>query len=159
MLRAVTVGRAPQLLAASGAAVSHTGNLTETALATVSIPAGAMGLNGGLLIYATWSMTNSANSKTPRIRLGGLSGTIVSGAGHTAAATFHDIRRVRNRNSASSQVFSFAAGSAAVIGPTTGALSTGAVDTSAAQDLVFSAQLANAGETLTLENYEVWLLP
>jgi hypothetical protein len=40
-------------------------------------------------------------------------------------------------------------------GVTTGALASGSVDTSVSQDLVLSAQLANSGETVTLESYTV----
>jgi hypothetical protein len=139
--------------------MSHTGNTDETALATVSIPAGAMGLNGGLLIYSTWTTTNSGNNKTPRVRLGGIAGTAFVGPTITTTATFSDIRRIRNRNSASAQVASTGAATGLSTGTTTVAVTTGTVNTAVAQDLVFSAQLANGTETITLENYEVWLLP
>lgn len=148
------------MLAASAVAVSHTGNTDETALATVAIPAGCMGINGGLLIYSTWSITNSGNSKTIRGRLGGIGGTAFLGAAITTQATTHDIRRIRNRGSAASQVAgTSAATSGQPIGPTTAAVTTGTINTAVAQDFVFTAQLASAGETITLESYEVWLLP
>jgi hypothetical protein len=159
MLRAVATQKAPVLLAASAVAASVTGTTNETALATVTIPAGAMGLNGGVEIRTVWSVTNSANSKTPRIRLGGTSGTQFMAAVFTTTATISDIRSIRNRNSASSQVGSIGASAASSIGSSTVAVVTGSVDTSAAQDLVISGTLANSGETITLEMYEVWLLP
>jgi hypothetical protein len=147
------------LLAASAVAVSVTGTTAETALATVTIPAGAMGINGGLQIWTTWSYTNSANTKTPRIRLGGAAGAVHLAPALTTSATFSDVRRIRNRASASAQVCSTASVAAAPIGTTTVAPTTSAVDTSAAQDLVITGQLALGTETITLENYEVWLLP
>jgi hypothetical protein len=159
MLRAAGGGATPRLLAASAVAVSVTGTTNETALATVAIPAGAMGLNGGLHVYTTWSMTNSANAKTPRVRLGGIAGTAFMAVGFTTAATFTDFRRIRNRNSASSQVASAASASSAAFGATSTSVTTGAVDTSVSQDLVISGLLASAAETLTLESYEVWLTP
>lgn len=63
-----------RVIAASAVAVSHTGDTIETVLANIAIPAGAMGANGALHITAVFSYTNSANAKTLRIRLGGISG-------------------------------------------------------------------------------------
>lgn len=160
MLRATTPYKTPQLLGASAVAVSHTGDTNETALATVSIPAGAMGTNGGIEVNTVWTITSSGNNKTLRVRLGGIGGTGVLGAVLTAVAQYSDSRRVRNRNSASSQVVSAGLSApAGGLGSTAAAVATAAVDTSTAKDLVISAQLANSSETITLEMYEVWLLP
>lgn len=153
------VPRSAILLAASAVAVSHTGDTNETALATIAIPAGAMGLSGGLHIYTTWSMTNSGNNKNPRVRLGGIAGTAFLGATFTTSATLHDFRRIRNRGAANSQVGGTGATTGVPIGATSVAVITGTIDTSQAQDLVLSGQLALGTETLTLENYEVWLTP
>jgi hypothetical protein len=160
MLRAVATQKAPVLLAASAATgMSVTGTTNETALATVSIPAGSMGTSGGLHVYTTWTMTNSANSKTPRIRLGGIAGTAFMAVGFTTAASFADFRRIKNRGAANSQVAAAPAAASSPFGASSSAVTAGAVDTSAAQDLVISGQLTNTGETLTLESYEVWLIP
>lgn len=149
----------PQILARTAAAVSHTGDTNETALATITIPAGAMGLNGGVQVYSTHSFTNSGNNKIMRLRLNGIAGTQFFVSTQTTQATLSDMRRIRNRNSASSQVGSFAASNVVGLGQTTNAVATGAINTAAAVDLVLSGQLASAGETITLENYEVWLTP
>src|SRR5688500_6060251 len=66
----------PYVLAQSAVAASHTGNTTETTLATVTVPANAIGANGRLRVTSLWSHTNSANSKTLRVRFGGAAGTI-----------------------------------------------------------------------------------
>jgi hypothetical protein len=146
------------LLAASAVALSVTGNTNETVLATVSIPAGSMGLNGGVVVKSTWSHTNSANSKTLRIRFGGVSGTAYLSYGATTTATLTETeRRIRNRNSASSQVGNAPTGVQS--GGSSGAIPTSAVDTTAVVDIVISGQLALGSESITLENYEVWLLP
>jgi hypothetical protein len=159
MLRAVATQKAPVLLAASAATgMNVTGTTNETALATVTIPAGAMGANGAVMIQTSWSYTNSANTKTLRIRLGGASGSVHFAFPATTTATFSDLRRIRNRNSASSQVCSQAT-VAQGIGSSGAAIATSAVDTSVAVDLVISGQLALGTETITLESYEVWLLP
>lgn len=156
MMRAVSVQKSMQLLGASGVGVSHTGNTNKTTLATVAIPGGSMGTNGGLLIYSTWTMTNNANTKTARIELGATAFKAVS---YSSMTTTHDVRRIRNRNSAASQVGSQAAASGTSVGQSTAALITGTENTASALNLVFSIQLGNGTDTATLESYEVWLLP
>ena len=71
-------------------------------------------------------------------------------------AALRDQREIANRNSASSQV-SWRATTIGGLGQGTNTLTTGAVDTSVSQDLVFYGQLANSTETITLENYLVEL--
>jgi hypothetical protein len=155
--RKTGISAAPTLLAASAATgMSITGTTNETTLATVTIPAGAMGLNGAVHIYATWTYTNSGNTKTTRIKFGG---TAISAIGATTTATLHEMRRVRNRGSASSQVASFTAGSNSAFAASSGGLPALSVDTTAAVDILFTAQLTSTGETAILESYEVWLLP
>lgn len=151
--------RTAVLLAASAVAVSTTGDTNENILATVAIAAGAMGLNGGLEIRSTWTVTNSANTKTVRVRLGGIGGTQYMGQALTASNTFGDTRRIRNRNSAASQVGSIGSSSASPVGASGVAVTTSTINTSVAQTLVFTGQNGLASEIITLENYEVWLLP
>lgn len=157
MLRAVATQKAPVLLAASAVASSHTGNTNETALATISIPAGAMGTGGGLEIRTVWSYTNSANNKILRARLGGASGTQYLADTVTTTASKVDVRWIKNRGAANSQVGGHL--SSSPIASSTLSAITSAVDTSAATTVVISGQLANSGETITLEMYEVWLIP
>lgn len=150
--------RSPTILAASATKVDLTGTTAETALATVSVPGGAMGPNGGLLIYTSWSYTNSANAKTPRIRFGGPAGTQYFSSAQGTSASVHLVHRIRNRNSASSQVGGSSA-TGGIGGVSSGALVTSALDTSLAQDIVLTGQLALGTELISLESYEVWLLP
>jgi hypothetical protein len=148
-----------QCLARSGVLAAVTGTLSETALATVAVPAGLMGVSGGLLIYTSWSHTNSANTKTMRVRLGGLAGTVHAGLAATTLASTSDARRIRNRASASSQVGSQAAAGFAFVSTTSTPIVTGAIDTSVAQDVSLTGTLTNTGESVTLESYEVWVSP
>lgn len=147
------------LLAASAVAASVTGTTSETALATVTIPGGAMGLNGGVEIRSTWSYTNSANNKFLRAKFGGAGGTAFLDATQTATATWGDSRRIRNRNSLASQVGSMSTAGTGGVGSSSAAVVTGAINSAVDQTIVFTAQLALGTETITLESYEVWLLP
>lgn len=145
-----------RVLAASGVLASHTGDTTETALATIAIPAGAMGPNGMLKVTSLWTVPNSANNKTLRYRLGGGAGTEFLAYVATTSAAVHAQRVIQNRNSQASQVgFSPASSNSYVA--TTASNATGTINTANAQDLVISGQLASAGETITLEGYLVEL--
>lgn len=145
------------VLKASAVAASHTGNTTETVLATITIPAGAMGLNGVLRIAADWTTTNSANDKTLRIRLGGIGGTALTSTAFTTVANAFHRMLIANRNSASSQ-FSSTDRSRATDVVSSYEVATAAINTAVVQTLVLTGQLETAGETITLENYIVELL-
>ena len=58
-------------LAQSAVAVPLTGTTNATVLASLTIAAGAMGINSALRVSAMYSMTNNANNKTLAIRHGG----------------------------------------------------------------------------------------
>lgn len=145
-----------RVLAASAVAAAHSGNTSETALASVQIPGGAMGPNGALRITTLWSYTNSANNKTLRIRLGGISGAGYLGNNVTTTATLRHQQIIQNRNAQNAQIGGFV--SPMPIGASTSAPATSSIDTGAPVDLVISGQLANAGETVALESYmvELW---
>lgn len=147
-----------RVIGASGVAVPLTGSTSETTLATVTIPAGAMGANGIIRVSAQFSCTNNANVKNGRVRLGGLAGTLVNAQTITSTAGAYTLRAIHNRNSQSSQVVSFGSASANSFTTTTVAALTMTVDTSVAQDLVFTGQLATGTDTITLESYLVEVL-
>jgi hypothetical protein len=139
-----TVGQGCPFIVANSAVVSsHTGNTTETALATIPIPAGALALNGLLRITLLWGATNNANNKTIRARLGGIGGTAFHTQIITTAIGVSSITNIGNRNSAALQV-------AHTIG-ISGAFTTGTINTAVAQDLVISGQLATGSDTISLE--------
>jgi hypothetical protein len=156
-----TVGAAvwrhiPRVLGASGASSSHTGDTNENIEGTVVIPAGAMGVNGFLRIQSVWTMPNSANVKTFRIRLGGIAGNVFLNATATTQVSGQVETIIRNRNSASSQV-GFTNATFTSFGTSTGSNQTASQNTANALDLVFTALLASAAETITLEAYSVEL--
>jgi len=147
-------------LGRSAVAVSHTGDTSETLLASVTVPANAMGANGRLVIDTLWSFTGSANSKTPRVRFSGAGGTVYMSHIITSgtAVTAHYETTISNRGATNSQVGGGVSQFGGV-GTSTAALVTSSVDTTAATTVYITGQLASAGETITLEAYEVRLLP
>lgn len=136
-----------------------TGNTTETTLATVTIPANAMGVNGILRVHTTWSYSNNANVKTLKVRFGGIGGTTYFNTTTTTTATFKHVFQLANRGVANSQVAGTSSGSTAGIwSSSTGAVVTSNVDTTAETTLVFTGQLANSADNIILEAYLVELL-
>lgn len=144
-----------RVIGASGVKVDRTGDTNETVMATIAIPAGALGANGILRISTAWSCTNNANNKTARLRLGGIGGTALMAPVLTTSGAYIQ-RTVHNRNSQSSQIISL--GASSVNSFSTGTPATAAVDTSAALYVVITGQLATGTDTLSLESYLVEIL-
>jgi hypothetical protein len=154
MLRAAGGGATPRLLAASAVAVSVTGTTNETALATVTIPAGAMGTNGGLRVIYNFSYTNNANSKTVRLKLGA---TTLRTLARTTALFDSVSDTVRNRGATNSQFVELLV--YAGVGSISISKTTAAEDSLQQLTVAITGQLAAGTDTLTLESYEVWQLP
>lgn len=147
-----------RILGSSGEAVSGAADTNENTLATISIPAAAMGLKGILRVETLWTFTNSGNNKVLRWRLGTIAGTAFLEATQTTTATYSDRRSIQNRGAANSQIGWAATATAGGAGASTSAVTTGSIDTSAATTLVITGQKASAGETITLERYLVELI-
>jgi hypothetical protein len=153
----------PYTLAHSAVGVSHTGNTNETALATIAVPANAMGANGMVRVTTIWTVTNDASVKTARVRFGGVSGTEYCSKDLASIDTFVNQVSVENRNATNSQLGrplgagNSAASSAGWSGSST-AVVTSAVDTTAAVDIVISGQLGDGTDTIRLESYLVELI-
>jgi hypothetical protein len=142
------------LLGSSAVPSSVTGTTAATTLATIAIPAALMGLNGQLKITTLWSAAaNNANAKTGFVKLDTtLYQSIALASNLSSQALVH----IRNRNSASSQVGWI--GTTTAFGLSATGVTTSTVDTSIAKNIVIQGQLANSGDTLTLESYTVELM-
>ena len=139
-----------QVLARSAVAVSHTGDVNETTLATVTVPAGILGISGSLRVTPLYTTTNSANNKTLRVDFGGTdywSFVVTTSVSEVAQIT------IRNRAATNSQI------GGQLLTSSGFSFSTNAFVTSAVVSLTLTGQLANAGETVTLEGYTVEILP
>lgn len=146
-----------QILCKSGAAVSAPADTNEDTLATCNVPANAMGASGVLRVDTFWAITNSANSKTLRVRYSGASGTTYQ----SVALTTNDAARlytvIFNRAATNSQVGGIS-GSGAPFGATN-VVTTSSVDTTAATSIVITCQKVTGAETCTLHSYLVEILP
>ncbi len=140
------------ILAASFVGASLTGTLIETTLATITVPGNTMGANGRIEIETIWSFTNSANNKTARVKFGG---TTLQNIVLTTNNSMRTSCFIANRNNTASQVAP--PNSSTGSGATTNAIITAAIDTTSSVSITITGQLANTGETITLEGYIVRL--
>lgn len=145
------------VLAQSAVAVSCPVDATEDILATINVPAGLLGPNGAVRVSAQWTLTNNANSKTLRVRFGGIGGTGYLNAVQASVAGGVSTVLIGNRGAANSQAGNAVITNTAAVA--TAQAGTGAVDTAAATTLVITGQKATAGDTLTLESYLVEAFP
>lgn len=122
----------------------------ENTLFTATIPGGVMGANGVIVVRSKWDYTNSANSKTIRVRLGG---SQLGGFVATTSASFGLYTDICNRNSESAQVGANSSG----FGGATGNTWTSTIDTSADTTLTLTAQKATGTETITMLGVSVIL--
>jgi len=122
-------------------------SVVTLATATITIPAGLLGANGKLKIYPLWSTTNNANIKTLRVVFGG---SICTTMTSQSVPNNSGLLIIRNINSESAQKCS--SGLVAGIGPSFGSIAVLTVDTTAATTITITGQLADGGDTLTLED-------
>lgn len=141
-------------LAQSAVAAAVTGTLVETVLASIVVPAGMMGPNGSLIVTATWSHSNNANTRRLIVNFGG---TPFQSIPITVTSSTESSRIIRNRGAVNSQV-SIGTSGIGFQSSGTGKV-TAAVNTAVNQTLTLSAQLFDIAETITLEGYTVEVIP
>lgn len=160
---ALTSGQVPVIIASSGTATSTTNSLTEVNLSVVTVPAGAIGANGHLVIESLWKFVGAAGTKTCRIRHNTTSGAVTGGTlikGITSGASAVSARfldSIWNANAANAQVLMF--NDVTLLTFNNNAIVAGAIDTASASYLNFNALVANAGDTAQLVGYTVTLYP
>ncbi len=120
---------------------------TETTLKTYAIPAGH-GLTTGskIIIGGMWSMTNNANNKTLKVKIGATS--FYSSAVASSASVFRET--VIWLRSLSSQIV-FATTNNTGVGTTTGTFTTATEDVSGAITITITATCATATDVVNLE--------
>lgn len=148
-LAARSAGLPYPLAAITTAQTAVTGSTSETNLHTaITVPAGALGANGELRLSGALTMTNNANAKTLRVKYGGTTfatAALASGAGYRFEAV------IKNRNSAAAQNGGLSG---------SGLLDsvTGTVNTANALDVQLTMELADAGDSVTLQDLSVDLV-
>lgn len=141
--------------------LSHTGDLVETVLATIPIPAGTLGINGRIWAHTMWGRTNGGTpaNATLQIRFGaagsGTGGTacITNGSNVLGTGTMSSrlLLDIMNFGSASSQYIYPGSSYGGIVQTWI----TSSVDTASASEIALTGQLGNAGDTITLIGYSI----
>lgn len=146
----------PQILAQSGVPATVTGTLTQTVLATIPIPANALGPNGALRIKFSAQATNNTNNKTITVALAGVSAWGIS-TGASTAGTIESGLEIKNVGVQNSQIWT-RTNASPWTSTATGSLPVSSVNMAAAQVLTIMGTLAVSTDYLTLATYTVELL-
>ena len=130
------------------ASVALTGTTSETTLLTVNIPAGLIGISGKVKMYPLYSMTNNANGKVLRVKLGGSTAfsAFVSNSSQSSAL-------VIIRNVGSEAVQKSSTGVVSGLGNISTPLTSLTINTSAATTITVTGQLINSADTMMLEDF------
>lgn len=144
-----------QMYTTGSTTTAVTNTTAETQVASFTLPGGVMGLNGILRLCPMFSQTNSANTKTLRIKLGAAT-AITQAFGGAGSASAYGILTIRNLNSQSSQKST--QGGSLGVGTTSSAIGTSAADTSADITVSMTVQMGALAETVTLEHLFVEVL-
>lgn len=157
-----TIGPPPLIVAQEATTHTTANSAAEQVLATVTIPARTIGANGCLRISHSWTVQNTANAKNVRVRFGavgsGTGATEFQNQNYANVASGSSQIAICNRALTNSQVGNAGSGLTTSFGGSGTALATGAIDTTAATDVVISCTKGTGGETCSLERYVVELM-
>lgn len=150
------------ILAKSGTSASFTGAVAEQSIVNYTMPGGLMTPWSQLEIIVLWSFTNSANTKILRVRHssvgGGISGDAYFYFAGTTTTSVQNICAIRSNNSISTQKgWGIGTGGVSGLGALNASLSAFNRNLANASDIVLTGQLANSGETITVEAYTITL--
>lgn len=146
-----------RVIGSSGISIDSTGDTLEHVLATVTVPAFAMGKNGFVRITSFWETTGNTNSKRMRVRFGGAAGTAYTDitAASATGLTHQFMTIIHNANATNSQQGQHS-NYIGLGNNVNGAKTTSAVDTTADTTVVLSAQCVTAGtDHIYLHGYSV----
>ena len=147
------------LIYSTNTTVSVTSTSSETELGSVTIPGGLMSANGILEISSLWSVTNNANTKTIRIKLGETSdpatgGTSFLSRSETSILYHQHLMIIRASNSTTSQK-STTPSLGTGFGVSTAAKQTGSYDTSTDKKLFMTGTLSVTSDTVILRGWRL----
>jgi hypothetical protein len=143
------VSKPVEVLSSSAVAVSCASTAADEILASLTIPAGIIGVNSILQIEPLWTSTSSANNKILKVKIAGVA---VYSATRTTSVKEAPLIVLANRNSLASQIQPYdntylTAGS--------GSPATYTIDFANSVTVDITGQRANSGDTLKLEYFRV----
>lgn len=150
---APTVPASPTAFATTGPG-AYTETTSAVTLASVSIPANSLGTNGSIRLSAEWGIPGNTNTKTVAATFGGSTVLAQAPAAGTTLSLRHQ-NQITNRG-VTNQQFTWTSGTNGV---GTAAHTQIAIDTTAAQNIAFTGQVAVATDFVILEGFTVEVLP
>jgi len=137
-----------------------TGTLTETLLATVTIPANALGPNGAFRLTYTATETNSANNKTLNFLYNatgpGITGQLINAVTQTTNISQQGIVYLRAANTTGTQAAY--PNSQLPYATTANAINFPTLDTTQTTYLNITGTLANVADSLTLTGWTLEII-
>jgi hypothetical protein len=146
---------------AVGSGGNFVGSTSTQTLASVVVPGGAMGANGGLRLGCVWAFPANGNQKTGRAALQAAPPVLQMFA-NTATANYAEFPSIvlRNRGSQSLQTYTQQFYASPAVGYTgSGGIQSSSIDTSVNQPFSLSGQTTTATDYIILEGFTVELLP
>jgi len=146
------------VLFSSGVDTSITGTLLETTISTYTLPGGIMSKIGSIDLYVLFSSTNSASSKSLRIRhsdVGSIAGVQYYNTGFSTISSIQAFCSINSNNSTNQQKGYGLFGVSSGLGLTASVLVTNNRDMSLPSDITLTGQLSNTGEFLGVTSWSV----
>ena len=133
-----------------------TGTAAETVLATCTIPGGLVGPHGSIEVSYLFTSTNSANTKTYRVKLGTTTTMAFTATTNPTVRGFSEVHNVTE----TAQRLTGTLHNGSAFPANTATTSIGAaIDTRADVVVQITGQLATTTETITLEHWRVVVYP
>lgn len=145
------------LLDSSAVKVTAPLDTAENVLATIPLKALLMGANGMLDVGFSAGHTSSGNDKIYRVRLGGISGTVLSGITTSTSGNVRASVLIQNRGTTGSQVTANQQWNT-YLGTSGNSVATSAIDTAVDTTLVITGKKNLSSEELALELFRVELV-
>ncbi len=150
------IGSIVQCLAKSAAQITAPTDTNSNTILTVTVPKQQMGANGSVRGKLFFTYTNNVNSKTLRVKFGGLTVIAIARTTQTTSAIEFE---VSNRNATNAQVFTGLYGTHGDNTLTTfNSAGTGAVDTTVDANITVEVQKATGTDSVILEMYQFDLI-
>lgn len=146
------------MITRTAVAVPFTGSVSESIVATATIPAGLVSSTGVIKYSAALATGTLTGTYTLQVRLGGLGGTVISTIPSAGGSSFQRIfGDIAARGATNSQI-SWGWGKLGSANQNV-ADTASAIDMTVSQTLVVTVTLTNSADTVTFEGWNVIVYP
>lgn len=140
---------------ASAKSIAHTGDTTETTLATVTLPGGALGANGILRLTLIPKFTGTAGTKSIRAKIDGTGFMLATSVAGSLSGYLQRTLIADNSQAAQFSEYNVAVGPA---GYTGNAIQAFTKDLTVAKDITITGALANGADSIDWVYYLIEIM-